>query len=647
MRRSQNRLVRRTVAMALLAANFPGCAKDRFGDLGNQAPPGATDAEPSSTTEEPTPAVPPMPEAMVPSSAPGAGDGVPASSPSTPEMSAGIGGCDIGDDRCVCPDAGGAGCNAEVPCIAGAAGCGPQCSGCLILGACVAATTTDSSNACLICDPARNAADWSPNDGATCDDGQFCTVGDACQGGVCASTPRVCEDGIACNGISDCDEGTATCSQPGNLCGEGAICDTTLDMCVTTCLGCLIDGNCVGNAAEQAGNPCMVCDTSQSTTTYVAATGKPCGAGTTACSQQDTCDATGACLANHLPQGSPCGDGTSGSCDGADSCDGSGNCLQRTAANGTACDDGQFCTINDACQGGGCAGSSRNCGVGLACNETADACQCAGCQINGSCLAGGSVSDSNPCQVCDPARSNLAFSPSLDPLCPAQGLAAYFPFDGSAGDASGGGNDCGIAGATFAPDRLGRANRALHFDGENDRMVCEGQGSVAITGALSVAAWFSAEAPSLTGSNRALVTKGQFSGAGTQALRSYSLTIQNQDQSAQGLCGATNSVAFAVSEAGTASTATGTSCGNVGFEPNVWHHVVGVFQPGTRVAVYVDGQLANENTTGVVSGIFNSEPPLSLGVNGAVLYQGSLDEVRIYNRALNQTEISAIFTGSQ
>jgi concanavalin A-like lectin/glucanase superfamily protein len=642
MRRSNDGLMRRAAVMGILAVHFGGCAKDRFGDLDEQAAPAAT----TPTTPQPSPTVPSTPEPVAPSAAPAGEGGPPVSSPPASDVSATSAGCDLGDEACTCPDAGATGC-AEVPCTPGTAGCGPQCSGCLVMGACIAANTVNSLNACLVCDPARNVADWSANDGATCDDGQFCTVGDVCQGGACASTPRVCEDGIACNGVSSCDEAVAACSAPGNLCGAGAVCDTTLDMCVTTCLGCLVDGNCVGNGAEQAGNPCMVCDTSRSTTTYVAAIGKACGAGTSACSQQDTCDATGACLANELPQGTPCGNSTSGPCDGADSCDGSGNCLQRTAANGTACDDGQFCTINDACQGGGCVGAARSCGVGLICDETADVCQCAGCQINGGCLASGSVSAANPCQVCDPTRSTLTFSASLDPLCPAQGLVAYFPFDGNADDASGGGNDCSVTGATPAPDRLGRADRALHFDGANDRVVCEGQGSVAVTGALSVAAWFSAEAPSLTGGNRALITKGQFSGAGMQALRSYSLVIQNQDQSAQGLCGATNSAAFAVSADGVASTPNGTSCGVVGFAPDVWHHVVGVFQPGTRMALYVDGQLANENTSDVASGIFNSEPPLSIGVNGTNLYQGSLDEIRIYNRALSQAEISAIFSSAQ
>jgi hypothetical protein len=75
--------------------------------------------------------------------------------------------------------------------------------------------------------------------------------------------------------------------------------------------------------------------------------------------------------------------------------------------------------------------------------------------------------------------------------------------------------------------------------------------------------------------------------------------------------------------------------------------MVGVFQPNTRVAVYLDGTLVNENTTAIASQIFNSSEPLVLGLNGNTGFQGSLDEVRVYNRALAQAEIAALQTGSQ
>ena len=107
--------------------------------------------------------------------------------------------------------------------------------------------------------------------------------------------------------------------------------------------GCLIAGICVSNGAEQAGNPCMVCDTARSSSAYSAAQGKACGAGPTSCSGQDTCDAVGACVPNHFAEGASCGNGAASACDLADACDGRGTSLPRLVANSTACNDGQFC----------------------------------------------------------------------------------------------------------------------------------------------------------------------------------------------------------------------------------------------------------------------------------------------------------------
>lgn len=535
-----------------------------------------------------------------------------------------------------CPDGG---CPAEPACAPDGTGCDPSCPGCTIDGVCAATGEVAPGNPCLVCDPARDGAAWSANDGATCDDSAFCTVDDACVQGACAGTPRACDDGIACNGLSTCDEANATCSPPENLCGQGAICDVASDTCVTTCLGCVIEGNCIANGTEQLGNPCLVCDTARSTTEFVAAIGKSCGAGATACSAQDSCDASGLCLPNHLASGAACGDATGSACNAADSCDGAGNCLPRVANNGSPCDDGQFCTVNDQCQGGECIAAQRNCGPGQACNEASNACQCAGCQINGACLAPNTGSPANPCLVCDPAQSTTSFSPSANALCPEQGLVAYYPFNGDGQDVSGNGLDCEVDGAVLAPDRLGRPNRAYRFDGVDDDMVC-GRGSplLDITGAMTIATWFNSET---SDANQPLVRKGSF--AGTNTNRAYFLVVQYS-----GDCGATPNAIFTASPDGLSAPAGGIVCGGNAFQPNTWHHIVGVLQPGSRLAVYVDGALAGENTTDVVSGVFVSDESMELGrrINAERL-QGSIDEVRIYNRALSQAEITALFAGTQ
>ncbi len=324
----------------------------------------------------------------------------------------------------VCDTAGNCECNVNIQscaalplCDAGAS-CEAACPGCLIDDVCVGADAVDPNNPCQVCDPSRSAQGWSSNDGVACDDGTFCTVDDSCQGNDCTGTPRACEDGVACNGVSTCDEAEDRCTPGVNQCNALELCDTESDTCTTTCDGCVIAGVCVQRGAEQSGDPCMVCDTSRSNSAYTVAQGKACGAGPATCSAQDTCDANGACLPNHALEGAPCGNNAATACDLADSCDGRGACLPRLVGNGTACNDNQFCTVADECRGGACTGTgNRNCGAGSSCNETADRCDCQGCLVGGNCFAAGALNGNNACQICDPARNRSAFSANVNARC--------------------------------------------------------------------------------------------------------------------------------------------------------------------------------------------------------------------------------------
>ncbi len=148
--------------------------------------------------------------------------------------------------------------------------------------------------------------------GATCNDANACTTGDACNGaGACiAARPLACDDGNDCTADS-CDPATGCVHGVTN---EGARCDdrnpcTTDEMCTA--------GRCVGVAVEGS------CDD-----------GNPCTGG-------DVC-AAGAC------QGAP--------------------------VDGTPCDDGKACTGHDTCRAGGCLGTPL-CGDGhldASCGEECD-----------------------------------------------------------------------------------------------------------------------------------------------------------------------------------------------------------------------------------------------------------------------------------
>ncbi|MET0410886.1 MAG: hypothetical protein ABW217_06300 [Polyangiaceae bacterium] len=297
-----------------------------------------------------------------------------------------------------------ASCDAAPPCEPGAPGCLYGCTGCLIEGECIADGSVNPANPCQRCSATLSAQGWSSADSTSCDDGLFCTVDDACSGGACSGSPRDCDDGVECNGVSLCDEPSQSCAPGESTCTDGTLCDVASSACVESCDGCVVAGSCVATGSEQPGNPCLVCDPLQSSTSYSSALGKSCGAAASTCSDQDTCDANGACLPNHSPEGAPCGSAQSSGCDRPDSCDGAGTCLNRLVANGTTCSDGRFCTIGDECQGGACTASgARSCGAGAICNEGPNGTgQCVATQTlrgNGEPCTAAAECTSNSCQL--------------------------------------------------------------------------------------------------------------------------------------------------------------------------------------------------------------------------------------------------------
>ena len=94
-------------------------------------------------------------------------------------------------------------------------------------------------------------------------------------------------------------------------------------------------------------------------------------------------------------------------------------------------------------------------------------------QDDGSCTfpaqtymncAGACLNDANNNSICDEVETNL---PSY---LPANGLVAWYPFNGNANDESGNGNNGSVNGATLTADRNGNANSAYSFDGVSSKI---------------------------------------------------------------------------------------------------------------------------------------------------------------------------------
>lgn len=194
------------------------------------------------------------------------------------------------------------------------------------------------------------------------------------------------------------------------------------------------------------------------------------------------------------------------------------------------------------------------------------------------------------------------------------GLVAYFPFDGNADDSSGNGNHGQVFGAALIPDRFGHANSAYGFDGVDDYLQTLDSASLNITGDLTISAWIrtdSAENTPIIFSNMLEVSPHD----------GYSLRLTSE--------GTVFFMSGDLPLIGQSSVITGE-----------WQHVA-VVQTGTTASLYIDGAL---DISGIVGVPTTSAVDQTIGASYSPHYfwDGALDDVRVYNRALSLTEIQQL-----
>ena len=226
------------------------------------------------------------------------------------------------------------------------------------------------------------------------------------------------------------------------------------------------------------------------------------------------------------------------------------------------------------------------------------------------------------------------------------GLMAYYPFNGNANDESGHGNNGTVYGATSTADRLGNPNRAYSFDGvddyifapDSDSLDLTTTGTVAPTGTL--AAWVNVPTGANDDLTAAVAKMIHSSGGGV----SYSLLNR--------LAGYTPGGVYGTYQAILADAHDGSSSTSAGYYHDIsdgtWHHLAFTWD-GPVGKMYIDGQDATESSssgTGAMVSTFGLYIGRYYYVPHGTWYSwdGSIDEVRIYDRALSADEIRGLTT---
>lgn len=213
----------------------------------------------------------------------------------------------------------------------------------------------------------------------------------------------------------------------------------------------------------------------------------------------------------------------------------------------------------------------------------------------------------------------LAGIQAVQAAAPTAGLIGYWNFDDAGGtiaaDSSGRGNHGTLTnGPTWT---TGKINGALSFDGVNDYVAIPNESQFDFTTTFTVSLWM--KTPGFTKAWASIISKGD---------SAWSITRYNTTGNA---------------DFNTFSPGANDLPGTINVANNQWRHLVAIYN-GAVKQLYVDGVL-NASVT-LNQPLSTNNFPVRIGHNSeftSAYFNGVVDEVRIYSRALTAQEVADIF----
>jgi prepilin-type N-terminal cleavage/methylation domain-containing protein len=221
---------------------------------------------------------------------------------------------------------------------------------------------------------------------------------------------------------------------------------------------------------------------------------------------------------------------------------------------------------------------------------------------------------------------------TLTPINDTSGLAGYWKFDEGSGttanDSSSNGNKGTLMnGPSWVTGSSCKVGNCLSFDANTTYVSVLFSSSLNITGPLSMTAWIKPSS-GYCGPN------GAGGIAGNNRWVDWAIQI---------IC-SNRTIQF---ETTTSTIVTITTPGNA-FSFDTWNHVAFAYD-GTQIVIYVDG--AAKKISAMSGAVQGSVQGTGLGSdansNSGRLFNGPIDDLRIYNRALSAAEIQTIYNATR
>jgi hypothetical protein len=204
------------------------------------------------------------------------------------------------------------------------------------------------------------------------------------------------------------------------------------------------------------------------------------------------------------------------------------------------------------------------------------------------------------------------------------GLVAFYPFNGNADDASGNLNHGIVNGAVLTTDRYGIADKAYYFDGGNSYIEGINPGNNLPSGSQqrTISCWVQ--------STEAIGDKNIFHYGTTEvAPTNYHLFLNLGNRAGVG-----NGYGY------------GTLISNTDIGDNAWHFVTGVYEgESTNLQnIFIDGKLdASAAISTTPNTVLSSNWKMGQFMSGSQSLLGKIDELRVFNIALNNQEIMNLY----
>jgi hypothetical protein len=217
---------------------------------------------------------------------------------------------------------------------------------------------------------------------------------------------------------------------------------------------------------------------------------------------------------------------------------------------------------------------------------------------------------------------------TLPSYVPSNGLVGYWPFSGNANDASGNGNNGTINGATLTTDKSGNLNSAYNFNGQNNNIVVPD--NITINPSLiSVSIWVN---PAVFGPSEQYIINKSIDILPGSVNRSWAIRISSDGQLYLEIRVNNTYYLFGSTETLTL---------------NQWNNLVFVYDGSTAKLYKNNIVVINQSLPGTLTNLsynlsIGNFPHANMPPYG-YFWNGKLDDIGIWNRALTQSEVTALY----